>query len=355
MKIVDSHVHLRSSADVQQLNANRERIGAERMSIASLMDVKRVTDNAAAYAAKAAFPDRFYVFGALDHATVFSSGKIKTPSFVEQLDSMIATGIDGIKMLESKPTHRLMADFPIDGDYYAGFFARLEEAGLPVLFHVADPEEFWDPATTPSFARQHGWGYDSTWAPKEGYYAEVENVLKRHPRLKVTFAHFYFMSADLPRAERLLDQYTDVRLDLAPGIEMLYNMSKDPERAREFFIRHADRIVFGTDIEGYSTLDEAEKRAGIVRRWLESEDEFRLPEGADYTLGSRDDGIIRGMRLPKDALQKIYATNFEGLVGPQPKPLNKSLAIEECKRTAAELEALGGDPVTILKAIEILG
>jgi hypothetical protein len=33
-------------------------------------------------------------------------------------------------------------------------------------------------------------------------------------------------------------------VDLAPGVEMLYNLSRDVEASRRFFCAHADRIVF---------------------------------------------------------------------------------------------------------------
>jgi len=349
--MIDSHVHLRWPHDIENLDIIRESVGAERMCIASVADRQDINDNPALYAAKAAFPGRFYVFPALDHASYFSSGAIKTPSLVEQIDRAIEIGADGIKLIEAKPTHRKMVDLPIDGEHYEAMFRRIEEAGLPMLWHVADPEEFWYPELTPGWASAKGWGYDSTWPSKERFYKEVSSVLKRHPRLKVIFAHFYFLSADLSRAATLFEEHQGVHFDLAPGIEMLYNMSKDPERARDFFLKYSDRIVFGTDIEASHTIDEAVKRSRVVIRWLESDDEYRLPDGADYTLGPPEDGIIRGMKLPADALERIYSSNFVRLVGAKPRPLNRELAIDECRRILREIEALGSDPTVVREAI----
>lgn len=349
--MIDSHVHLRWPRDIENLETLRAGLGAERMCIASVADRLDVNDNPALYAAKAAFPDSFYIFPALDHASHFSSGAVEAPPLVEQIDRMIAAGADGLKLIESKPTHRKMVDIPIDGGHYEAMFARVEEAGLPILWHVADPEEFWHPELTPGWASARGWGYDSTWPPKEGFYTEVSNVLKRHPRLKIIFAHFYFLSADLPRAAALFEAYEGVCLDLAPGIEMLYNLSRDIEAAREFFVKHSERIIFGTDIEANHTTDQARMRSGVVTRWLDSDEEYRVPEGADYTLGPPEDGAIRGMALPEDVRRRIYATNFERLAGREPRPLNVSLAIDEARRNAAEVAALGGDPTAALEAV----
>jgi predicted TIM-barrel fold metal-dependent hydrolase len=348
---IDSHVHLWRPADIDNLEAIRQRLGFDRMNIASVARKDSINDNPALYAAKAAHPDSFYVFAALDHSAHWSGGKIASPSLAEQVDRAVAIGVDGIKLIETKPTHRKMVDFPIDGDYYAPMFAPIEQTGLPILWHVADPEEFWDPQRTPGWAKARGWGYDQTWIAKETLCAEVENVLRRHPRLKVILAHFYFLSADLARAAALFDAHPQVCFDLAPGVEMLYNLSRDPDSAREFFIKHADRIVFGTDIEAGAPVEQAAIRAQIVMRWLETDHEFRLDKGADYTLGPPTDGAIRGLNLPQDVLAAIYAANFERLAGSRPKPLNKALALEECRRIAAEVIALGGEAAIATEAV----
>ena len=339
---IDSHVHLWNLDQIGNLEAIREHIGAGRMGIACIFDRDRVNYNPEAFAAKAEHPDRYYVFGSLDHSSYFAPGKVSAPPLTEQVDRLIAIGADGIKMLENKPTHRKLVDIPIDGPYFADHFAHLEETGFPALWHVCDPEEFWDPDLTPGWAKTRGWGYDETFRPKEQLYSEVESVLNRHPGLRIVFAHFYFLSADLPSAAALLDRHEGVSFDLAPGIEFLYNTSKNPESSREFFIRYTDRLIFGTDISSHNTLDEAWHRTGMIRRWLETDDEFRVPDGADFLLGPPEDGIIRGMKLPNDVLAKIYGGNFERMVGARPKALNAQLAAEECLRIAAEVEILTG-------------
>jgi len=352
--MVDCHVHIWKADDAVNLNSIRERIGAERMNAVSIIYREHVNDNPACYAVKALYPDKFYVFPGLDHSTHLSGGKLVTPPLAEQVDRMIEAGADGIKLLETKTAERKMVGIPADSDYYADMFARVEEAGLPAVWHVADPEEFWDPELTPKWAKEQGWGYDDTFCTKEQLYTETENVLARHPRLKIIFAHFYFLSADLPRAAALLDRYEDVYLDLAPGVEMLYNMSKNTDEARKFFIKYSDRILFGTDITGDQPLEEAEHRARLITRWLETEDEYRVSPGADFLLGPPEDGIIRGIKLPEDVLAKIYLTNFERLVEPKPRKLDKKIAIEECERIAKEAEALGGDGARAITAADMI-
>ena len=251
-------------------------------------------------------------------------------------------GCDGIKMIEGKPTSRQRMDVPVTDAYFADYWARVEELGLPIVWHVNDPEEFWDPDKIPGWAKERKWGYGPDDVKKEQLYAEVDEVLARHPGLKIIFAHFYFLSADLPRAARFLDEHPSVHFDLAPGIEMLYNISRDPQAGREFFTSYADRIVFGTDLSSGQTLEQGRARAGIVFRWLESGDTFRVPAEVDFLLGPPEDGVIRGMKLPKKVLSSIYGGNFTRLAGKEPKPLDVGAAFEECGRLAAIAEAMSG-------------
>ncbi len=341
--ILDAHVHMGGPDNESNLLTVAETTGIRRMGLVAIQDPASGEGLPGALYMKARHPGQFFVFAGLNHAARLTEGRVPTPSLAEQVATFAAIGCDGLKMIEGKPTSRQRMDVPVTDAYFADYWAAVEELGLPVIWHVNDPEEFWDPQRIPGWARERDWGYGPHDVQKEELYAEVEEVLARHPGLKVIFAHFYFLSADLPRAERLFAAHPNVHFDLAPGIEMLYNISQDPDAGREFFIRHADRIVFGTDLWSSISLTEARARAGIVFRWLETEDEFRVPPEADFLLGPPEDGIIRGMALPDDVLSLIYGGNLRRLVGDE-KRLDVPAAVAECQRIAAIAEAMSGRP-----------
>lgn len=342
--IVDCHVHMASIADAGAMLTIREATGIDKMVLVSIQNPEAGSGLPQSLYMKVRHPSRFFVFPGLNHAGKLSGGRVTAPSLAEQATAFAHMGCDGIKMIEGKPTSRQQMDIPVTDPYFADYWGCVEELGLPIVWHVNDPEEFWDPAAIPGWAKERNWGYGPDDVQKEELYAEVDEVLARHSGLKVIFAHFYFLSADLGRAARFFDEHPTVHFDLAPGIEMLYNISRDPQGGREFFIRHADRIVFGTDLSSALTVEEARIRAGIVFRWLESDDTFRVPEEADFLLGSPEDGIIRGMSLPHDVLTRIYSDNLIRLVGPEPKALNVQAAVAECERLAATAEAMSGRP-----------
>jgi predicted TIM-barrel fold metal-dependent hydrolase len=255
-------------------------------------------------------------------------------------------------LVEGKPVVRKLLAMPFDGPQYAGMWAALQEQGFPVVFHVADPEEFWDADGCPDWARAQGWFYgDGTYPLKEDLYAEVGRVLERHPDLKIIFAHFYFLSADLARAGAFLGAHPHVCFDLTPGVEMYFNFARTLEAARDFFIEYQDRLVYGTDIGATAVqrdpsqgLDWADSlgRAWIVRRFLETDGPFSAPEGIGHDLGM-DSGGFHGIALPSDALEKVYHVNFERLFGSAPAPLDRDAALMELDRMAAALDARAGE------------
>jgi hypothetical protein len=343
--IIDCHVHMRSMVNEASMLEIQEATGIEKITLVSIQNPAAGAGLPQSLYMKAQHPKLFFVFAGLNHAQQLSGGRVKTPGLAEQVDGFVKMGCDGLKMIEGKPTSRQRMDIPVTDPYFADYWACVEELGVPIVWHVNDPEEFWDPAKLPSWARERNWGYGPDDVKKEQLYAEVDEVLDKYPNLKLIFAHFYFLSADLPRASRFFDEHPTVYFDLAPGIEMLYNLSRDPDTSRDFFTQYADRIVFGTDLSSGQSIEEGRIRAGLVFRWLESEDTFRVPEEADFLLGPPEDGIIKGLSLPGNVLTRIYRNNFVNLVGVEPRALDVEKAVEECERLHAIAESLSSEPI----------
>lgn len=341
-RVVDCHVHLGGLEAVDRMMRIRDHVGLDRINLVSIVDPRSGSGHAQGLVAKARAPGVFYCFGGFNHASAVSDGEAAAPPLAEQVDALLAAGCDGIKLIEGKPTSRRRLPFALDGDYYREFFARAEHRDVAVLWHVADPEEFWDPQKTPKWALAHGWGYGPDDVPKETLYREVGAVLARHPRLRVIFAHFYFLSADLPRAASFLSAHPNVKIDLAPGVEYLFNLSGDPAGAKEFFVAHADRIVFGTDISSGQTPEQAAARAALVRRFLEADEAFTVPCDADDLLEPSGKAEVRGLGLPQDVLAKIYRGNFESFAGAAPGPIDVGQAVAECRHQAEIAAKLSG-------------
>ena len=337
LPLVDCHVHMRGLNSIPNLLEVLDACGLDALCVQALSarSDSNLALNPVQILFKALHPDRIYSFGGLRHAL---SGDVVDPlPYDEQARRLVAMGCDGIKMIEGKPTARKALGEPLDDPGYDPFYSFLEESGTPLLFHVADPETFWDPELCSQSARDHGWYYgDGTFTPKEELYAELERALAKHPGLRVVFAHFLFLSADLERAAAFLDRWPNANLDLTPGGEMYVNFSVDAEASREFFTRYADRIFFGTDNAGGSTVKPGAtawpvSKVAAMRRFLETRDEFEF-------FGA----TIRGLGLDRDALAAIHAGNWRRFTGPEPKPVDVRAAAEECGRLTALAEAVAG-------------
>lgn len=333
LSLIDGHAHVLSVAEAMEFPKLMDAINAVQVGLACQLDLCVPNNNPTGLVLKARYPERFYLLAGLDHSAHLYGLK-ETSSLSHQACRLTEIGADGIKILASKPTERERLGVPLDGSYFNEFFKTCETLRIPLLWHVADPEEFWDPEKLPQWAREKNWGYDSSFLPKESLYREAEIILRTYPGLRVIFPHLYFLSADLDRAEKFLTEFPNTNFDLAPGIELYYNLSRTKEKAQEFFCRFSERILFGTDIGSGFSIKEAQARAGIGYRFLSGRETFRVPEEADFLLGPPEDGIIHGLGLPKEVVKAILQDNFRRIFGKSPRRLNIELAIEECQRIA---------------------
>jgi predicted TIM-barrel fold metal-dependent hydrolase len=358
--IIDGHVHYGHPAFMEGLVAVMDGLTIPRFNVVCTPHQQRLSLVPDALHLKAHYPDRIYVFGGLDVTPLLMAPDQIGRPLADYVDILLNMGCDGVKMIEGKPDIRRMLPIPaFDSDSYAPYWEKMEADGIPLVFHVNDPEEFWDAGRIPDWAVERGWFYgDGATINNEAQYTEVLNVLARHPNLKVIFAHFFFLSAQLERLAGYLDQYPNMHVDLTPGIEMYHNFTGNPDAVREFFITYQDRIVYGTDIGAKALLAtpemgieqaESQARAYVVRSFLETDGEFQLPDGG-FLFGDPS-FRYRGIALPKEVLQKIYTTNFERLAGKQPCPLNPEAIVLECERLIMMVGMVGavqpgteGDP-----------
>ncbi|MCK7495462.1 MAG: amidohydrolase family protein [Comamonadaceae bacterium] len=247
---VDCHIHYSLPIDPQELVDVLDHTDTDIANLVIVPHRQRISSVPDAMMVKHMYPERFLrVFQPGHHAILHASRTCRNAFRpVRQEDA-------GVRLRRRQDDRRKTGIAANRAD--SGFRRRVvgtvlvlcgDASGLPILWHVNDPEEFWDAEKIPSWAKSRGWFYGSDTINNEVQYTQVLNVLERHPNLKIIFAHFFFMSAQLPRLADLLDRYPRICIDLTPGIEMYVNLSKQPEKTRAFFEKYQDRILYGTDI-----------------------------------------------------------------------------------------------------------
>ncbi|MGY5859884.1 MAG: amidohydrolase family protein [Candidatus Thorarchaeota archaeon] len=200
--------------------------------------------------------------------------------------------------------------FRIDSSKLEPIFQALEDNKLPLLIHVADPDTYFELHYQDA----------SKYGTKEENLAQLENVMERHPNVAFQIPHFGAQPEihRLPNLARWLDRFPNIVLDTASSRWMARELSKDTETAREFLIRYADRILFGTDLSTnrgdhayYGGRYDAQR---IL--WETNSRNVPLPfEDAD----TKDSGgtKVNGLDLPLKVLRKLYWDNATRLYGSQ--------------------------------------
>lgn len=234
-------------------------------------------------------------------------------SLVTQLDELNEIGFDGIKMLEGKPNLYAKVGHPLDSDFFDAAFEKMEREGTYLLMHTADPETFWHNATEEDI--QKGWFYgDSSRYPSyESLYEQVDNFLSKHPKLNLCLAHFFFLSENPERLERMFEKYENLAVDITPGGEMYIGFNKRREYFKNFFEKYQNRLFFGTDMDYTPHLEAGVWLCDRVYRYL----------AEDTSIMSFDDTELRGLALSQGALQNIFSDNLTSKLGKEPKPINK--------------------------------
>ena len=212
------------------------------------------------------------------------------------------------------------------------------ELGMPISIHVADPKAFWEPFNEHNERWKELKGHRLWWfGDKTRYPAwkdlleSLNRVVARHPKTTFVCVHFANNAEELEWVDQSLDRYPNMMADLAARVPEIGR--HDPQTVRKLFIKHQDRILFGTDFQVYDRLilgssgdepppTDEDARVFFAKhwRWLETRDRdwpHMTPIQGDWTISS--------IGLPPEVLRKIYIENARKLLG-RSLPPNSSAA-----------------------------
>lgn len=348
LKILDCHVHYALPVAPAQLERTLADTGTDMANLVVVPHRWRISSTPDALVYKYQYPGTTYVFTALDVSNYMRFPKAVGKKMASYAARMRRAGCDGVKMIEGKPDMRKTLPIPdFDDAVWEPFWRYAEQTALPILWHVNDPQEYWDDAI-PEFAKESGWHYGPDTIHYEEQYRQVDTVMQRHPNLKIIFAHMYFMSAQLDRLAALMEQYPNMCVDLTPGIELYVNLSRNKAAAVEFLTRFQDRVLYGTDIGARAVLpgkeaplNDAEnaQRVAVCRGFLMGDRPFTVAVDNNFLMGEGQ-LHLQGMGLARDIQQKILHDNFVRLVGGPPQPVQKRLVLKECHRLRIMLKVM---------------
>ncbi len=256
---------------------------------------------------KAGAPDRFFHFGGVDWSQWPEQGDGFAEWAAARLRQQVSRGAQGLKIwkgfgLQVCDHHgHLVA---VDDTRLDPLWQTAAELHIPVLIHVADPVAFFDPLDqyNERWEELHAhpdWHFPSP--PYPAFATIVEgfaNLVRRHPHTIFIGAHVGCYAENLAWVSALLDRAPNLYVDIATRIAEL---GRQPYTARRFFLKYADRILFGTDIGVHPAWYR------IYYRFLETDDEY-FAYDLDAIPG-QGRWRIYGLYLPGDVLEKVYRLN----------------------------------------------
>ena len=190
----------------------------------------------------------------------------------------------------------------IDNECFDPFFDALTENKIPTLVHISDPDTYYE-------MRYNNIEHYGT---KEEHLAQFERRLARNPELQFQIAHFCAQPEPhrLPNLSRLLDTYPNFCIDTGSARWMSRELSKNPEQSRNFFIKYADRILFGTDcVARPMNSDYYTGRHSALRILLETNMASVPLPFIDADTVDTGGTFINGLNLPEKVLKKVYWEN----------------------------------------------
>jgi predicted TIM-barrel fold metal-dependent hydrolase len=278
--------------------------------------------------AESACPGRFVHYMNLDFAGWDQPDfPIRAVAQVEEGHRLGAAGLKEFKRLGlylRDGAGRLIA---VDDSRLDPVWNRCGELGMPVSIHVADPKAFWLPYEASNERwkelKDHpGWWFgDSNKFPAWKELLEaLSRVIARHPRTTFVCVHFGNNAEEIDWVDQQLNRYPNMMVDLAARIPELGR--HNPDQVRRLFIKHQDRILFGSDFQVYDRVvlgssgnepppSDADAEVFFAKewRWLETRDrewEHMTPIQGDWKISS--------IGLPAPVLRKVLFDNARKLL-----------------------------------------
>ncbi len=257
------------------------------------------------------YPGRFKTFCNLDWSGFGEDGWVTAT--VDQLTSDVRAGASGLKIFKSlglrvrdPQGEMVMPDDP----RLAPIWETVAALDVPVLIHTADPVAFFRPLDRfnerwDQLNRRPDWHFHGPEYPAfDVLIAALYRLIEAQPATTFITAHVGCYPENIGFVSEMMDRYPNMYTDISARMAEL---GRAPYSARAWFLRHADRILFGTDNTPRPRMYQTHFR------FLETADEyFSYKPDADIPPTGR--WQIYGVYLPDEVLVKVYHDNAARLL-----------------------------------------
>jgi predicted TIM-barrel fold metal-dependent hydrolase len=259
-----------------------------------------------------------FAFGSLDNRALLT-GDAWDPA--RQVAALAQTGFDGLKLWEGKPELAAALGLMPDDSRLVEACREAGRQNMPVLFHIADPPEFWDREAGERFLSEND-------VPEfKALIRSAARLCHSVPETTIVFPHLLFLGGNLKNAADFLDESPNALFDLAPGNYFYEPLSNSSEKAAEFFQNYRYRILFGSDAL-FIPLDfgafPGESLSGNklrCHRLLEFLSTDKMVDNP-YPLVPEGRRNSKGLALPKSTLDPILHGNARRILADSPRAVS---------------------------------
>jgi predicted TIM-barrel fold metal-dependent hydrolase len=319
VKKIDMHIHIRTpdTAFLQQAREDNFRLLDINVDGPSSPDVE--AQQALALKHIQAFPERTSL------ATTFTVKNWKDPNWQQKtlahLQDAFDKGAVGVKVwknigmeLRDKNGKFVMIDDP-RLDTIFNFIAK---NNITLLSHQGEPKNCWLPIEQMTvegdkrYFKEHP-QYHMYLHPEYPSYEDQinarDNMLKKHPDLRVVSVHLASLEWDVAEIAKRLDMYPNLAVDMAARIPHLHNQAeKDWQKVHDFFIKYQDRILYATDFVINADEKPEDVKKGTHDTWF---NDWKFFATNEILTNANTRKEFKGLQLPKEVIDKIYRKNAE--------------------------------------------
>lgn len=282
-------------------------------------------ETAIGYYLKDKCPEKTYLFGGFSR-NYHKPEKNTAEMLLEQAKFRVAAGCDGFKSLDGLLATYRMVGAKLSDPVTDLYYDYLEKNGIPLTIHLSGPMQVFDKN---SIIYAGDDKQDEYRAIMKDMYEDVEEVLRKFPKLTLIIAHFAFLSHNLEKAEEMLTKYENLYFDMTPNIFMYEDFNKYPDsEMRAFFKRVQNKLIYGTDTFLEDGILDDPIQVQVVRGYFEKEKPELLTQME-----------IKTLPMDEEFLRKMYYENFIGIVGKEPRKVNYKMAIEEAEHILSDYRA----------------
>jgi len=296
--IIDMHSHpyAKTPREIEAWIKNMDEVGVEKTMILTKVTGAEFDGFLRMYSK---YPERFEVWCGFDFEGYDKPGF--GPAAIKELERCREAGARGVGEIHDKGKGLRSGKSNAPGMHpddprMDALWEKCGELGMPISLHVADPIWMYQKmdATNDGLMNAYEWRLDNqpNIVGLSGMVDILERTVARHRNTTFIACHFANLDYDLGRLGEVLERHPNLYADISARYA---ETAPIPRFAGQFYAKHADRLVYGTDMG----VDKEMYR--VTFRILESLDEhFYEVEQFSYHWA------LNGFGLSDAILQQVY-------------------------------------------------